>query len=146
MSIRESTLNHSISVVFDRCCWSDFTKSFLFTLYFRKKIEPKDDFPSEELFKELLRDRHLLISDNTRRYIAKEFYVPGKVIDRANRGRWALESGLSLAQRAHSEVQRHLKEFTPSSLPDDVKKQLVKLMEAESKRFGREKLRQRTNL
>lgn len=108
-----------------------------------KGMEPKDDFPSVGLFRELLSEKHLLISDHTRRYIGEEFYVPGRVIDRANRGRWALEGGLSLGQRAHSEVERLLGSFEPSSLPEDVKKELVKLMEAEAKRFGQDKLPQR---
>ena len=106
-------------------------------------IEPKEDFPSGEIFTELLREKHLLIAEHTRRYIGKEFYVPGKVIDRANRGRWALEGGLSLGQRAHGEVERLLASFEPSSLPEDVKKELVKLMETEAKRFGQDKLPQR---
>jgi trimethylamine--corrinoid protein Co-methyltransferase len=109
-----------------------------------KGIEPKDDFPSEGLFRELLREKHLLISDHTRRYLAEEFYVPGSVIERANRGRWALDGGLSLGQRAHSEVKRLLKSFKPSSLPEDVTKELVRLMEAEAKRFGQDKLPQRS--
>jgi len=106
-------------------------------------MEPKDDFPSKPILEELLRDKHLLIADHTRRYIGEEIFVPGKVIDRANRGRWALEGGLSLGQRAHSEVERLLESFKPSSLPEDVKKELVRLMETEAKRFGQDKLPER---
>jgi trimethylamine--corrinoid protein Co-methyltransferase len=108
-----------------------------------KGIEPKDDFPSEGLFRELLSEKHLLISDHTRRYLAEEFYIPGSVIDRANRGRWANEGGLSLLERAHNEVVKLLDSFKPSSLPDDIKKELVKLMEAEAKRFSQDKLPER---
>jgi trimethylamine--corrinoid protein Co-methyltransferase len=108
-----------------------------------KGIEPKDDFPSEELFRELLREKHLLISDHTRRYFAEEIFVPGKVIERANRERWAQEGGLSVLEQAHNEVEKLINNFKPSSLPDDIKKELEKLMEAEAKRFGQENLPER---
>ena len=108
-----------------------------------KGIEPKDDFPSEGLFRELLSEKHLLISDHTRRYFAEEFYMPGKVIERANQDRWIQEGGLSLLERAHNEVKKLLDSFKPSSLPEDIKKELIKLMQAEAKRFGQGKLPER---
>ena len=48
-----------------------------------------------------------------------------------------------LLQRAHNKVEKLLGSFKPSSLPDDIKNELVKLMEAEAKRFGQDKLPKR---
>ncbi|MBN2357241.1 trimethylamine methyltransferase family protein [candidate division KSB1 bacterium] len=106
-------------------------------------IEPREDFPSLPHFEELLAEKHLLISDHTRKYIKEELFVPGVVIDRANRSRWQEEGGLTLAQRAHKEVEERLLNYQPSRLPDAVKKELVRLMEAEAKRYGQERLPQR---
>ncbi len=105
-----------------------------------KGIEPKEDFPSLPRFQELLREQHLLISEHTRRYLHEEFYFPGPVIDRANRARWQEEGGLALLERAHSEVEKLIKDYEPSRLPDSTKKELIKLMKLEAHRYGMESL------
>ncbi len=74
------------------------------TLRMIKGIEPKEDFPAVPIFEELLKDRHLLISKHTRRYLRDEHYFPGPAIDRANRSRWQEEGSLTLRERAHREV------------------------------------------
>ncbi|HPA71536.1 MAG TPA: trimethylamine methyltransferase family protein [Spirochaetota bacterium] len=101
-----------------------------------KGIEPHEDFPSVPRFEELLSEKHLLISKHTRKYLREEFYLPGPVIDRANRARWKEEGGLSLADRAHVEVKRLLNEYEPSAIPADTAKELVKLMAGEASRHG----------
>jgi trimethylamine--corrinoid protein Co-methyltransferase len=103
-------------------------------------IEPKEDFPSLERFEELLREEHLLISDHTRRYLREEIYLPGPVIDRANRSRWQEEGSQSLQQRAHDEVERIIAEYEPIGLSDDVRDELTRLMEAEVRRYGMDRL------
>ncbi len=99
-------------------------------------IEPKDDFPSLPKFEELLREKHLLISEHTRRYLRGEFYLPGQTIDRTNRTRWQGEGGVTLLARAHREVERLLDEYSPSRLPESIKREMKKLMEAEARRHG----------
>ncbi len=103
-------------------------------------IEPRDDFPALPIFEELLRDKQLLIAEHTRAHLREEHYMPGAVIDRANRSRWQEEGGVSLANRAQSEVDRLLGEYEPSRLPDDVKKELTRLMTDEAKRHGMDAL------
>ena len=103
-------------------------------------IEPKDDFPSRPLFEEMLRDGHLLIADHTRRHLASEHYFPGPVIERANLSRWRAEGRTTLRERAHREVEAHLSAWEPSRLADDVKRELVALMESEAKRHGLDRL------
>ncbi len=109
-------------------------------------IEPKEDFPARPLFEEMLREEHLLIADHTRKHLRSEHHFPGPVIERANLPRWQEEGSTTLGERAHSEVQRHLDEYEPSRLPDDVKKELVELMSAEAKQHGMEKLPDREPL
>ncbi len=103
-------------------------------------IEPKDDFPSWPLFQELLQEQHLLIARHTRRYLKEEIFFPGEVIDRANRARWKEQGAQELEPRAHAEVQRLIKNYQPSRLSDDIRKELTHLMHAEARRYGQEKL------
>jgi len=106
------------------------------TLRMIEGIEPKEDFPSLPRFEELLKEKHLLISKHTMRYLKEEFCLPGPVIDRANRARWQEEGGKTLLERAHSEVERLIREYVPSRLSPESKKELTKLMEGEARRHG----------
>ena len=106
------------------------------TLHMIKGMEPKEDFPSIPLFEELLKEKHLLISKHTRKYLKEEFYLPRPVVDRANRERWQKEGSLTLCERAHYEVEKLIKDYVPSRLPDTTKKELRKLMEEEAKLYG----------
>ena len=106
-------------------------------------IEPKEDFPSLERFEELLRDKHLLIADHTRKYLREEHYFPGPTIDRASRSRWLEEGGLTLNERAHGEVERLVGDYEPSRLKLETRAELVGLMTAEAKRHGLDKLPER---
>ena len=103
-------------------------------------IQPRDDFPAIPIFQELLRDRHLLIADHTRRHLRQEIWLPGPVIDRANRVRWMKEGSGSLAGRAAREVSRLIERYKPSRLPEAAKRQLTSLMTRETARYGMEVL------
>lgn len=106
-------------------------------------IEPKEDFPAIPLFQELLKEHHLLIAKHTRRYLREEHFFPGPAISRANRGRWEEEGALTLEERAHSEVEKLLRDYTPSGLSEDIKKELKTLMHKEALRYGQDNLLER---
>jgi trimethylamine--corrinoid protein Co-methyltransferase len=106
-------------------------------------IEPKEDIPALSIFQELLREKQLLISDHTQRYRTEEHYVPGAVIDRANRSRWQEQGGMTLEQRAHREVEKLLGAYQSPELPEETREELIKLMENEAQRFGQGKLPER---
>jgi trimethylamine--corrinoid protein Co-methyltransferase len=112
------------------------------TLRMIKGIEPKEDFPSQPIFDELLREKHLLISDHTRKYLKQEDYFPGPVINRANRSRWEEEGSLTLHQRAEREIEKILSSFKPTRLADDKRNELTKRMETEARKYGMTKLPQ----
>jgi trimethylamine--corrinoid protein Co-methyltransferase len=103
-------------------------------------IEPREDFPAVPRFEELLQEEHLLISDHTRRFLRDEHYFPGTAIDRANRSRWREEGSLTLGERTHREVEQIVAKHTPSSLSDDTKTELTRLMTAEAQRYGMDAL------
>lgn len=106
-------------------------------------IEPKEDFPAIPLFQELLTEQHLLISKHTRRYLKEEHLFPGPVIDRANSSRWKEEGALTLEERAHLEVEKLLKNYQPSEISGDIKRELIKLMENEARCYGQDRLPER---
>ena len=99
-------------------------------------IVPREDFPARPLFEELLRDGHLLIADHTRRHRREEIVVPGPVIDRASLARWQDDGSSTLGQRASREVARLESSWTPTRLPDDVRRLLVERMTLEAIRAG----------
>jgi len=103
-------------------------------------IEPKEDFPSLPRFEELLKEQHLLISKHTRKYLKKEHYFPGPTIEHANRQRWYEGGSRTLSERATEQVEKLLKEYEPSRLDDEIKKELTKLIMAEACRYGMNKL------
>jgi len=105
-----------------------------------KGIVPKEDFPALPLFQELLQEQHLLIAKHTRKHLKDELTFPARVIDRANRGRWEKEGSLTLGERAGQEITKHLNNFQPTKLSDDVKKELIRLMTAEAKQHGQDNL------
>jgi len=106
-------------------------------------IEPKEDFPSIPIFEELIKENHLLISKHTRKYLKKEHYFPGEVINRANRPRWIAEGKTTLEERAHTEVEKLIQNYEPSCLKSEIKNDLTKLMENEAKKYGQDKLPKR---
>ncbi|MFC2135861.1 trimethylamine methyltransferase family protein [Bacteroidota bacterium] len=108
-----------------------------------KGIEPKEDFPALPHFEELLKEKHLLISKHSRKYLREEHYFPGQVIDRANRSRWQEEGSRDIHMRSADEIEKLLNNYQPSSLSDDVKNELISLMESEAKKHGQDKLPER---
>jgi len=103
-------------------------------------IEPKEDFPTLPLYRELLKEQHLLTSRHTRRYFKEEHYFPGKVMDRSSRSKWEEQGSPTLIKQAHTEINRLLDSYQPSSLSRDIKNRLTKIMESEAQRCGMEKL------
>ncbi|HUU45304.1 MAG TPA: trimethylamine methyltransferase family protein [Acidobacteriota bacterium] len=110
------------------------------TLRMIRGIEPKEDFPSQPRFEELLAEGHLLISDHTRRYLKEEVYFPGLVIDRANRSRWQEEGSVPLRERARREVERIVGAHQPVGLAENITNELTALMHAEAVRHGMDRL------
>ena len=103
-------------------------------------IEPREDFPALPRFEELLAGQHLLISKHTRRHLKTEHFMPGRVVDRANRSRWQAEGALSLHARARAEVERLVESYELPGLPDDVSRELTNLMQREARRYGMDHL------
>lgn len=109
-------------------------------------IEPRDDFPALPLLGELLAEKHLLIARHTRRHLRNEITFPGPVIDRSSEARWRADGGVTLLARAACEVERLVAAWTPSRLPDAVKRDLASVMESAAQRAGLDALPAREDL
>lgn len=105
-----------------------------------KGIEPKDDFPSIPIFQELLNDSHLLISSHTLKHIKTEIHNPSYVINRSNRERWVENNSPDVNSLAKNEIERILEKKDSYILEKEKKKELFKLMTAESSKFGMKNL------
>jgi len=113
------------------------------TLRLVKGIEPKEDFPSLPRFRELLDEKHLLISGHTRKFLKEEEYFPGPVISRANRSRWEEEGKTTLSGRASDEVNRLVAASKPTGLSQEIRNEMTRLMENEAKKYGMGRLPER---
>jgi trimethylamine--corrinoid protein Co-methyltransferase len=78
---------------------------------------------------------HFLSLDHTMAHFRTEVTRPGPVIGRKARGPGAEGEGDALA-RAHREVERLLEAQKPAPLPEDVDRELRRIMETEAKAFG----------
>lgn len=103
-------------------------------------VTPREDFPALPRFEELLAEKHLIISDHTRRYLRDEIHFPGPVIDRANLARWAEEGRSTLGERAASEVERIVGESESFVVDLDVRRELTERMTHAARMNGMDRL------
>jgi len=85
-------------------------------------IEPREDFPCDALFDQLLEDKELLTAEHTLKHFREEHYIPGDVIDRTQIG--DSDAGYpTLIERAHAEVERMVSEYAAPAVlsPDQIK-------------------------
>jgi trimethylamine--corrinoid protein Co-methyltransferase len=98
-------------------------------------MEPREDFPADGLFDQLLAERSLLTADHTLKYFRQEHYIPGSVIDRTQLRQGAPEAG-DLRRRAHAEVKRHLEAYQPPEvLSAEQRRELAGVMAAAAGEF-----------
>jgi trimethylamine--corrinoid protein Co-methyltransferase len=105
-----------------------------------KGIEPKEDFPTLPLYRELLKEQHLLTSQHTRHYFKEDHFFPGKAIDRNSRAKWEEQGRPTLIKQAFMETERLINAYQPSSLKQDTKQQLIQIMEDKARLCGMNKL------
>jgi trimethylamine--corrinoid protein Co-methyltransferase len=96
-------------------------------------IEPREDFPAEGLFDELLSKHELLTADHTLKHYKEEHFVPGPSIDRTQVSDDQADYP-TLRKRAHAQIERLASDYTPSdALSPDQRRELDKVMNAAAK-------------
>jgi trimethylamine--corrinoid protein Co-methyltransferase len=91
-------------------------------LHFVREIEVLDDLPTADLVDDLMREDHLITSPHTLEQWPNQLYLTDPVIDRENREAWEKKGSIELDQRACSEVDRRLSEYTPIETDPEIDK------------------------
>lgn len=71
---------------------------------FVRPVEVRDDLPTQPLIDELVRDKHLMMSDHTLEHWPDELYQPGPMIDRTNWDQWRAEGEKTFRDRARDVI------------------------------------------
>jgi len=92
------------------------------------------------ILKKIGRMDHFITDPHTLKWFKEEAYFPGPTIDRGTLGEWEQSGRLTSAQRAHQQVEKILAEAEPKPPRDDVAQELEKILLADAKAYGMEKL------
>jgi len=103
-------------------------------------IIPREEKLADDLFGDLADGQLFLTSPRTLAYMREEVSSPGAAIDRQPRELWQSKGGKDALQHAHERVNDLLTKHKPEALPDDVRAELVRIMTAEARRHGMDKL------
>lgn len=99
-------------------------------LHFARDLQPKDDLPTLDLVRTLLGEQHMITAVHTTTHWPQELYLPGRVIDRANRENWEKAGRPTLDQRALAEVERRLAAYEPVETDAKVDAEMRRLIVA----------------
>ncbi|MDP7114424.1 MAG: trimethylamine methyltransferase family protein [Myxococcota bacterium] len=89
-----------------------------------------------ELMAQVVEAGHFLGHPHTRANFRKELFFPGKAIDRSSYGDWEAGGALDSMAAARAEVDRIVARGNPAPLPDDIKGELDRLIQADASRLG----------
>jgi len=92
------------------------------------------------ILKKIGRMDHFITDPHTLKWFKEEAYFPGPTIDRGTLGEWEQSGLLTSAQRAHQQVEKILAEAKSKPPKDKVIKELEKILLADAKKYGMEKL------
>ena len=82
-------------------------------LHFVREIEVLDDLPTGELVRQLMDEDHLITSPHTLEHWPNELYLTDPVIDRLNRETWEEGGSMEIWDRACTQVEERLANYTP---------------------------------
>lgn len=99
-------------------------------------VAERDDFPLTPRLEELETDGHLLMSDHTLRHLRHEQYLPGPVMERAEREKWEGDGRADVVRRAQDEIGRLAAGAVESKLPTDMVMELKARMRQEAEVYN----------
>lgn len=95
---------------------------------FIRPIDVRDDLPAAALIDELVRDKHLLMSEHTLAHWPEELYLPGPMIDRTNWDQWEVQGSRDWRARALEVVDETLAAYDEEPLPDPLHREIQELI------------------
>jgi trimethylamine---corrinoid protein Co-methyltransferase len=78
---------------------------------FIRPVEVRDDLPALPLLEELVRDKHLMMSEHTLEHWPEELYLPGPMIDRTNWDQWKTDGSKTCRDRAREVIEACLDDY-----------------------------------
>jgi trimethylamine--corrinoid protein Co-methyltransferase len=93
-----------------------------------------------EIMQELGHKGNFLSHPHTKKWFRKELYIPSEVIDRDTLEAWEKKGAKSTWDRAQDRVDSLLKQYQPSPISDEVKKELRNLTTKAANKVGMKKL------
>jgi trimethylamine--corrinoid protein Co-methyltransferase len=85
---------------------------------FVRPVEVRDDLPTQPLIDELVRDKHLMMSEHTLEHWPEELYLPGPMIDRTNWDQWRGEGEKTFRDRAGEVIAECLSNYEVEPLDE----------------------------
>jgi trimethylamine--corrinoid protein Co-methyltransferase len=85
---------------------------------FVRPVEVRDDLPTQPLIDELVRDKHLMMSEHTLEHWPEELYLPGPMIDRTNWDQWKGEGEKTFRDRAAGVIAECLENYEVEPLEE----------------------------
>ncbi|MGH9323571.1 MAG: trimethylamine methyltransferase family protein [Vicinamibacteria bacterium] len=96
---------------------------------FIRPVEVKEDLPTQPLIDELVRDKHLMMSEHTLEHWPEELYLPGPMIDRTNWDQWRGEGGKTFRDRALEAIDELLGNYEVDPLDDVLHREIRDLFQ-----------------
>jgi trimethylamine--corrinoid protein Co-methyltransferase len=93
-----------------------------------------------DIIQELGHKAGYLAHPHTMKWFRDEFYIPSEVIDRDTLEAWEKEGSKSTWERAQDRVNSLLKEYKPTAMSEEIKKELRDLTTKAANKAGMEKL------
>jgi trimethylamine--corrinoid protein Co-methyltransferase len=103
---------------------------------FVRPVEVRDDLPTEPLIEELVRDKHLMMSEHTLEHWPEELYLPGPMVDRTNWDQWKEGGEKKWRDRALEAIGELLANYEVEPLEEKLHEEIRDLFERTAKDPG----------
>jgi trimethylamine---corrinoid protein Co-methyltransferase len=105
-----------------------------------KGIEVRDEPIALDIIRSQGHRAEYLALPHTRRWFAKEFYMPSPIIDRSSLDAWQHAGSKTALQRANEQIPTLLKKYSGNQLSKDVRTELQRITTSSARQFGMEHL------
>ncbi len=96
---------------------------------FVRPVEVRDDLPTQPLIDELVRDKHLMMSEHTLEHWPEELYLPGPMIDRTNWDQWKGEGEKTFRDRALGVIAECLSNYEVEPLDEKLHREIREMFQ-----------------
>lgn len=95
---------------------------------FTQPVEIKEDLPTQPLIDELIREKHLMMSEHTLEHWPEELYIPGPMVDRTNWDQWEEQGSMKFKERAAEVIDECLEDYDVEPLDPKLHEEIRHLL------------------